>query len=1152
MCVSDPRYLKAFDGSDLSKYFNKYSVEKSVQRRIRSLGFNKVEDLLALTEIEFQEYLCQENQHTQDASLKFFKLIFTERAKIVDRNQRGAQSQPSTPAPAPPHASPAISATPLATQPNETAATHEEEDALVDLPPIKLGTIRVQDMFHTEKPGGFQQLSFDEHGLRRHLLIAGSTGSGKTVAARYIIEQAAIVGVPSIVIDAQGDISSLVLQASNSDASVLYETAAALSAPQSPKEDKDLHDRIEDHRKALNKHPGPIISLYKSNCLPRIFTPGRPELGLSLALPPYLDILGAYGQPTDEIEQHELDEFLSDEVRNLLHSIPLQTNRETMEAYAELLFRLFRYAHEQNISLEGHLGIQNLYKLVCQAPEIYPNLFSGYLSQRDHQKVINAVHSLQFHHHEKWHEGHSFDVRAIIQPGVNGRTPINILNVQELSNDDDRKRVLRQVIAAVYKYAVQNPRLSGPPSLILYIDEIGTGYGERSVAKPDKSAKYAVYGVLNRLVRQARKYGISVILASQAYTDFYPDIRRQLGTKIIGKVDDRSEQQRVSQSIGDDLMEGGRDPRQFVQDELPRLGPPRLLYVSNRGDADTYDQFKCCTLDVTLKARDLRRWREAYERQALEGINSAQELFDRNQYNDALQQLDNLSHEVRFLKVSPSVNVLQGRCLVRLNRPEDAETLLPSVADEDASRDYLDLGREIAQSYHENGLLQRYETVLKRTIGLAQRLDPPLHEQLQLEFSKYHLFQDRDPQAVAESLEAISNSEDPQVSLFARAWNKAVQVFRNWVTVWDFFTQDGKTETSIIEPNHEPFSISITALPKEEAAAKVPDRYTTELVTKPEILKISKLTPLSSSEEGIGSRSVDSLVDLSSLASQQQTHIEQFRLHKQEGHIREAIQELEAYFRQPAITQPDESTRQEIIGYELEPNVRKARIADWLESLDWRRFEREVAVLFTQMDYKAWATKPTGDGGVDVRAIKGDDKVVIQCKHWKSQKVGPDPIKALHATKEHEGASRAIFVTSSELEPVANRSANQLGVEVIQGVELIGLFEKYCGSPQPSANNVSITPTPPSKPAPNMYYKPSATPPKLFPEIEHFLDSKDRQILQLVYERKQIRNKDIQDLLHLSRPGVSARLAKLTRLNYLVMHGTKAIAFYTQGPRTEQ
>ena len=82
----------------------------------------------------------------------------------------------------------------------------------MELPPIHLGQVFQRDRFQTERRSGYQELAYTEEGLRRHVLIAGSTGSGKTVAARYIVEQAAISGVPSIVIDAQGDISSLVLE----------------------------------------------------------------------------------------------------------------------------------------------------------------------------------------------------------------------------------------------------------------------------------------------------------------------------------------------------------------------------------------------------------------------------------------------------------------------------------------------------------------------------------------------------------------------------------------------------------------------------------------------------------------------------------------------------------------------------------------------------------------------------------------------------------------------------------------------------------------------------------------------------------------------------------------------------------------------------
>ena len=132
------------------------------------------------------------------------------------------------------------------------------------------------------------------------------------------------------------------------------------------------------------------------------------------------------------------------------------------------------------------------------------------------------------------------------------------------------------------------------------------------------------------------------------------------------------------------------------------------------------------------------------------------------------------------------------------------------------------------------------------------------------------------------------------------------------------------------------------------------------------------------------------------------------------------------------------------------------RVADWLNGLDWRDFEFEVAILFAQMGYNAWATGRTGDGGVDVRALRGNEKVVIQCKHWKRQNVGVEIVQAIHTTKEKENASLAVIVTSSNLEPVAYREARRCGVEVIEGCKLVELFTEYCDPTLPKEAQNSL------------------------------------------------------------------------------------------------
>src|SRR5512136_152401 len=47
--------------------------------------------------------------------------------------------------------------------------------------------------------------------LKRHLVVLGASGSGKTVLGKCVIEEAALAGIPAVVIDPQGDLASLAL-----------------------------------------------------------------------------------------------------------------------------------------------------------------------------------------------------------------------------------------------------------------------------------------------------------------------------------------------------------------------------------------------------------------------------------------------------------------------------------------------------------------------------------------------------------------------------------------------------------------------------------------------------------------------------------------------------------------------------------------------------------------------------------------------------------------------------------------------------------------------------------------------------------------------------------------------------------------------------
>ena len=68
----------------------------------------------------------------------------------------------------------------------------------------------------------------------------------------------------------------------------------------------------------------------------------------------------------------------------------------------------------------------------------------------------------------------------------------------------------------------------------------------------------------------------------------------------------------------------------------------------------------------------------------------------------------------------------------------------------------------------------------------------------------------------------------------------------------------------------------------------------------------------------------------------------------------------------------------------------------WM-SLDAYEFEKEIALLFEKQGYRAYVTKGSGDGGIDIELVKSGEKGIVQCKRYKN-KVGPGPIRDLYGT----------------------------------------------------------------------------------------------------------------------------------------------------------
>ena len=75
----------------------------------------------------------------------------------------------------------------------------------------KLGVFYLGRELDPQKPDPGPDLLYDSRDLTTHAVCIGMTGSGKTGLCVSLLEEAALDGVPAIVIDPKGDLGNLLL-----------------------------------------------------------------------------------------------------------------------------------------------------------------------------------------------------------------------------------------------------------------------------------------------------------------------------------------------------------------------------------------------------------------------------------------------------------------------------------------------------------------------------------------------------------------------------------------------------------------------------------------------------------------------------------------------------------------------------------------------------------------------------------------------------------------------------------------------------------------------------------------------------------------------------------------------------------------------------
>lgn len=366
-------------------------------------------------------------------------------------------------------------------------------------------------------------LLYDSKDLVTHAVCVGMTGSGKTGLCVTLLEEAAIDGIPAIMIDPKGDLSNLLLTFPN-------------LAPEDFKpwvEERDPAQEANTWKEGLAKwgQDGERIKRLRDAADFRIYTPGS-NAGLPVS------ILKSFVAPPEAIRQdnESLAERINTTVTSLLGLIGVEADPVRSREHI-LLSNIL----QQEWSAGKDLDIATLIQKV-QTPSFAKigvmDLDSFYPAQDRFQLAMALNNLLASPSFASWMEGEPLDVQQFLYTQA-GKPRLSIFSIAHLA-DAERMFFVSLLLNQVLGWMRAQ---SGTTSLraILYMDEI-FGYFPPVANPPSKLP-------LLTLLKQARAFGLGVVLATQNPVDLDYKGLSNAGTWFIGRLQAERDKARVLEGL---------------------------------------------------------------------------------------------------------------------------------------------------------------------------------------------------------------------------------------------------------------------------------------------------------------------------------------------------------------------------------------------------------------------------------------------------------------------------------------------------------------------------------------------------------------------------------------------------------------------------
>ncbi len=394
----------------------------------------------------------------------------------------------------------------------------------------------------TGKTGG-DDFRLDPSDLTTHALIVGMTGSGKTALGIVLIEELLQRGVPVLAVDPKGDLGNLLLDFPGL-APEEFAPYVDPSAGTPESEAKKWTDGLAGWGlgaadvKALRECRDAVV-----------YTPGS-----TAGVP--LDLFGACTPPPEGADDEDGRDLVGSWVGGLLGLAGRDADPVKSRDF------VFLAACVDALWADGKTATLETLLETASAPpfaKVGALALDTFFPAKDRQALVLALNGLLASPATAaFRQGDDLDVARMLAPAKDGRTRLSIVSIAHLG-DAERLFVVATLLARVKAWMRTLP---GSPALraLVYVDEI-FGFFPPTAEPPTKKP-------LLTLLKQARAFGVGVVLASQNPVDLDYRGLSNCGCWWVGTLQTERDRARLSEGL---VEAGGKDASALLDKARKRV-----------------------------------------------------------------------------------------------------------------------------------------------------------------------------------------------------------------------------------------------------------------------------------------------------------------------------------------------------------------------------------------------------------------------------------------------------------------------------------------------------------------------------------------------------------------------------------------------------